>query len=257
MKKAGKAAEKCVKSVASSGGGPSAQCTTDLASSKIQDAQTKLLDTFASSLCIPVPAWGVNGGLCCDDGDNEGATCVDSSPDCDVGGTCTAGACISGAATNAMKDLGLDIFGGTALIGANEVAKCQRFVIQLAGKILDLRWKTFRKCKKSTINTIDDDVALVGACLGPPQVDASGKIVKLDLKLANKIDSKCISKGVLPVGSAFPGGRCSDEVDANFAACVSARTACRFCLAINQADDIDPPLDCDLFDDGATNLSCP
>jgi hypothetical protein len=255
-KKAAKGAEACVKQVASAGGGPSAQCTTDLTNPKTDAAEQKLLDSYVSQCApIPPPAWGVNSASCCKSGSNDGETCADDF-DCDFGVSCEAGACISGAVERAIRDLALDIFGGTALIGASEVGKCQRDVVKRAGNIVAVRWKEFRTCKKRNLNNIADDPSLIDTCLGPPQVEG-GKISSAEQKLAGKVDSGCIGRGVLPVGSAFPGGECSDEVDASFAACVSARAACRFCLSVNVADDIHPALDCDLFDDGAANDSCP
>jgi hypothetical protein len=230
VKKVAKEAEKCVKNVARGGGGPSTQCTTDLTSSKIDVAENRLLDSYVSSCgSIPLPAWGV----------------------------CDTAPCISGAAIQAGKDLALDVFGGTALIGTAEVGNCQRFVVKHAGKVLAARWKEFRSCKRSNLSSITDDPSLVGTCLGPPQSDSAGNILDAEQDLASRVASKCISPGVVPVGSAFPGGVCSEELDGNFAACVSTRAACRVCLGINVADAIDPALDCDLFDDFSANASCP
>ncbi len=254
-KKTAKAAEKCVKTVAAGGGGPSAQCTSDLTDFSIEQFQADLIDSFTQD-CNPVPAWGVNAGTCCDDGDQDGASCAMTSPDCDAGGTCTAGACMSTAAEHAMEDIALDIFGGTALIGVDEVGKCQRQVIKSAGKLLDIRWNVLRKCKKNNVTSIEDDAELIAACLGPPQTD-DGKIANQEMKVGRSLQTKCVDKGVVPVGSALPGGRCSAQPDAGFAACVNARVACRFCLAVNIADDLDPAVDCDLFDDGLANASCP
>jgi hypothetical protein len=254
--KSGKAAERCVKTQSKLGGGPSTQCTINLTDLKIDDAEDRLLDGF-DELCNPPPPWGVNGATCCEGGGNDGAACTMDSPDCDVGGTCRPGACISGAAERAMRDLGLDIFGGTALIGVDDIGNCQRNVIKRAGKVLETRWKIFRKCKKNGVTTIPDDATLIATCLGPPQVDDSFKIASTESKVASTVDSRCVSDGVVPVGSAFPGGLCSDELDTNFATCVNKRIACRFCIAVNVADDIVPALDCDAFDDGVTNSSCP
>jgi hypothetical protein len=251
-KKAGKAAESCVKD---NSPGSSTPCTAGLNSTKIDAAKSKLLADYVA-YCVPVPAWGVNGGRCCENGSNDGAVCAASSPDCDVGGTCTEGACISAAAERAVRDLALDIFGGTAQIGVDDVHGCQRKVMKDAGRVLSTRWKTFRKCKKSSSTTITDDATLVGTCLGPPQVDGSGKILSKEMKLEINVQKNCVDDGVVPVGSAFPGGVCSAEADANFGACVNSRAACRFCLAVNVADDIVPALDCDAFDDGAVNGSC-
>ena len=44
--------------------------------------------------------------------------------------------------------------------------------------------------------------------------------------------------------------------DDAFDECVDQRTACMFCRAVNRADAITPPADCDLFDDEVSNASC-
>lgn len=254
--KSGKAGYKCVKTVSKNGGGASTTCTANLSDTKIDDAETKLLDIY-DDLCDSVPPWGVNGGTCCEGGNNDGAACTVDSPDCDVGGICRVGACISGAAERMTRDLLLDIFGGTALIGIDEVGGCQAQVTKRVGKAVETRWKEFYKCKKSGVTTIVDDSALVASCLGPPQTDSGGKIANAEEKVATAVIGKCVNKGVVPVGSAFPGGVCSSELDGDFADCVNERIACRFCRAINVADDIDPALDCDMLDDGMSNSSCP
>ena len=61
---------------------------------------------------------------------------------------------------------------------------------------------------------------------------------------------------VNPVAPEFQG-ECAGELNGAFASCVSSRIACRFCEGVNVADDISPPADCDLFDDGLSNGSCP
>jgi len=38
---------------------------------------------------------------------------------------------------------------------------------------------------------------------------------------------------------------------------VGQRAACRFCLGAMVSDDVTAPLDCDVFDDGTSNGSCP
>jgi hypothetical protein len=254
IKFAYKASYGCIKDVASNGGGPSAPCTSGLASSKVVDHQFKLLSDY-DNYCAPVPAWGVNGGTCCDGGSNEGATCTMSSPDCDIGGTCTAGACMSGAAADAVRDMALDVM-GTSTIVTGVVAKCQTYMIRRAGKLLEERWKLFRKCKKKNISTITDDTMLVSSCLGPPQPDSNGRIPRNELKVDDNV-AACVASGVVPVASAFTGGACAGEADGTFGACVSRRTACRFCIGVNTVDDIVPPLDCDMLDDGVSNSSCP
>ena len=53
--------------------------------------------------------------------------------------------------------------------------------------------------------------------------------------------------------TAFPGCGTSDPAD--LAACLDERVECRVCLTLNEADELNR--DCDLFDDGAANASCP
>ena len=163
---------------------------------------------------------------------------------------------MSGAAEDAANAAAHDLFGGSVVVtDGDATGKCQKQVIKRMGKLLVERWKVFRKCKKDNFSTIGNDADLVTTCLGPPQPDPKLKIAKRITKLSEEV-TKCVDKGVTTVGPAFPG-ECSGEANGTFAACVSERASCRFCLAINIADDINPPLNCDLFDDGAANVSCP
>ena len=103
---------------------------------------------------------------------------------------------------------------------------------------------------------ITSDIDLVSTCLGPPPPDPSlKKIATTDSKVAQYVN-KCISAGFSPVGAEFAGA-CTAVADPLFAGCVPERTNCAFSNAINVVDDIVPVLDCDLFDDGTANLSCP
>ena len=76
------------------------------------------------------------------------------------------------------------------------------------------------------------------------------------MKLAGKVQGKCIDKGIVPLSTVFPGV-CASEPDGTYAACIARRVACRFCLAVQVADDVASLLDCDVFDDGVANASCP
>jgi hypothetical protein len=229
-------------------------CVDNATDGGTEGKEAKLLAHF-NEFCDPVPAWGVNGSTCCDDGANDGLPCT-SGPDC-PGGFCLAGACISGAADHGANDLTHDLFGATVTISAQgDEHACQRKLLQAAGKLYNEHWKVFRKCKKTNFGTIMDDTDLVGVCLGPPQPDPKGKIAKRVGRVASVVTDKCIAKGISPVGASFPG-ECTAEPDGTFDDCVKARASCRFCLALNVADDISPALDCDQFDDGTANTSCP
>jgi hypothetical protein len=140
-------------------------------------------------------------------------------------------------------------------VGTDAQQKCQQTILKFAGKLFTERWKTFRVCKRDNFSAILDDADLVATCLGPPQPDPKGKIGKRQEKLALKVEKVCVGKGVTPVGGVFPGD-CTGAADGVFADCVGQRAACEFCRAINRADAIVPPGDCDAFDDGVGNVSC-
>ena len=187
VKTGGKAAYKCVKALSKIGSSPSSQCTSGLTSIKIDDAELKLFSRY-DELCDPPPPWGANVGTCCEGGNVDGAVCTMDSPDCDPGGICRSGGCIGGAAERVVRDLGLDIFGGTALIGTEEVGSCQAKVTQYSNRVLDTRWKELRKCKKKNIATITDDTVLIATCLGPPQPDLNLKIANAEEKVTEAVN---------------------------------------------------------------------
>jgi hypothetical protein len=247
---AGKHDAKCV----NDGKGTDATaCVDDPNELRTDKREQRLLKEFAEQ-CNPVPAWGVEGETCCEGGANDGAVCASVSA-C-PGGTCVGGACISAAAEDAVGDLTHDIFGAAVLVAADKkTATCQARVVRRASKLLTVRWRAFRKCKKDHFSVIQNDVDLVSVCLGPPQTDPKDSIARELGRLAEKVQSVCLRKGISPVADAFPG-RCAGSSDADFDDCVAARAACRFCQAANRSDAIDPPLDCDAFD-GDGPGSCP
>lgn len=247
---AGNSDAKCVKK---NRGADATACVDDPLDFKTDRREQILLSDFANR-CAPVPAWGVNGGTCCEASSNDGSSCVDAAS-C-LGGACIAGACISGAAENGAGAITHDLFGAMVDVAADrKVAACQAKVIQRAEKVYTAHWKAFRRCKKDNFATITGDADLVSVCLGPPQSDVRGTINRELGRLFDKVQKVCVNKGVTPVGAQFPGS-CASTDSAAFADCVADRVACRFCQAANIADAIVPPLDCDVFDGGSAG-SCP
>jgi len=228
-------------------------CVDEPQDSATEKKIDKLVQHFPE-FCPAVPPWGVNRLSCCDGGTNDGAVCSSALP-CAGGGVCTQGLCIGAAAENGINELTHDLFGATVAAGADAVQKCQQNVLKFAGRLFTERWKTLRLCKRDSFASILNDADLVTTCLGPPQPDPKGKIGKRQDKITLKVQKLCIDQGVTPVGAAFPGD-CTAVADGTFDECVGQRTACAFCRAVNRADAIVPPADCDLFDDGAANASC-
>jgi hypothetical protein len=253
-RKVGDAAQKSDATCVKRGTGNVTACVDDPLEAKTEKKEQKLLVDF-TNFCDPVAAWGVNGATCCEGGTNDGSLCV--LPAACPGGSCVGGACISGAAEAGAGAITHDLFGATVTVDAGKtIANCQTKVLQRAGKLYTAHWKAFRKCKKDQFSLITGDADLVSMCLGPPQNDPRGLITTARIRLSDKVQTQCVSDGVSPVGAELPGA-CSAAADNDFADCVAERVACRFCEAANRADAIVPPLDCDGFDDGASNASCP
>ena len=242
---------KCVALQSKEGGGDATSCVDDPLELKANRRETKLLADFAH-YCQTLPAWGVNGATCCEEGANDGALCT-VSEDC-PDGSCVPGACMSHASELTANDLTHELFGAAVTVGAT-TGRCQSGVLKSAGKALKERWKTLRTCKRTSVETISDDVGLVATCLGPPQTDPDLRIARADSKVARDVN-RCIDAGFSPVGAEF-GGACTDVGDELFPACVAERIQCAFCRALNVTDDLSPALDCDLFDDATANSSCP
>jgi hypothetical protein len=254
LDKAQKSDANCVTDGVKNDGADQTLCVDQPNESKTEKAEAKLLSQFDEVCAVNAPPWGVNSGRCCENSSNDGAPCVVDAM-CPAG-TCVRGACISGAAEDAANLATHDLFGASVMVtDGGAIGKCQKKVIKRTGKLLVEHWRVFRKCKKDNFSAITDDATLITTCLGPPQPDSKGKIAKRRTKLNDDV-VKCVEKGVAAVGAAFPGV-CSGADNMTFGSCASERVACRFCQGINIADGINPPLNCDLFDDGVVDASCP
>ena len=87
-------------------------------------------------------------------------------------------------------------------------------------------------------------------CMGH---DPKHKIEKACItQLDDKIDKSCAG---LDYATLFPGNCSGEATLSDFERCVDRLVECRVCLALNQADGLNR--DCDDFDDGMANGSCP
>jgi hypothetical protein len=250
-KLAGKDDAKCVKDVASNGGDATA-CVDDQATPKTTSGEERLLDDYGT-FCTSPPPFATNAGTCCEGGPSDGDPCT-GPVDC-PSGACTVAACISGAAEDAATAVVHDLFGPTVSVGSAATGTCQLRALQAAVSVHEMRWRSLARCKQQNIATLTTEADFVSTCLGPPQ-PAFVNIAAKEAVLATKLQRLCIDEGVGALGTVFPGA-CAGESDPAFAACVSRRIACRFCLGAVVADDIATPLDCDVLDDGTANGSCP
>ncbi len=229
-------------------------CVDDESDSRQTKTNDKQMENF-SSACSIVPDWGVNGGKCCIGGGTTGQSCVDPST-CN-GGTCTTGGCtLSG--DPEINGLMHDIYGATISNPTERRDRaCVKTVTRFSGKVWSLRAKEFTSCKTKSFRDISGDADLKSLCLEPQQADSKGKIAKYEEKLKSKTQKKCIDPAdISDLSTMFPGD-CAFETVENFGSCVTRLINCRFCQATNSIDDISPGVDCDTFDDGIVNTSCP
>jgi hypothetical protein len=131
---------------------------------------------------------------------------------------------------------------------------CAVGIASALAKVADARGGTFRHCKKlglkkGTITTADE---LEAACFGAVLVDRKGKIAKAKAKLAS-MAATCEGDGL---ADALSRGDCKyADSPVGRAQCVDLVQACATCTMYNEVDGL--AADCDLFDDGVTNSSCP
>jgi hypothetical protein len=220
--------------------------------------------------------------------DDANKSCVDDLPEFGLpGGSAAAdiAAAVNAAAIDETLTLAEDVFGPrdallTTLISCDadkDGCKCQQKVAKDFDKLAATKIKEFVKCKKFALKEGKEPFPLgaasaadLEACVsdagtpGSIAADSKGKILKKADKIAKDAFKQCASakSGPVDISLAFPG-LCAGEnagggetlATNDFARCVDERVECRVCLLINQMDGLN--VDCDTFDDGVDNDSCP
>ena len=141
----------------------------------------------------------------------------------------------------------------------SNASRCQQEIAKQVQKCEDAKLKGFNKCKKDGLKGGKADRLYPGAddpfdggsdlalCMG---FDTTGKIDRdCGEKLDRTLTSHCSGTDQ---ATAFPGD-CAGAPD--LGACLDRLVECRVCLALNAADNL--ARDCDEFDDGLDNASCP
>ena len=132
--------------------------------------------------------------------------------------------------------------------------RCQRGVLAGLQRCEKLRVRSFNRCKTAGLGdgSIGDAEAL-GECL---DADPRGRVERLcgpeAQRVMRALERRCRDRAVA-LDSALPG--CGAAEPAATAACLDRTQRCALCLALSAADDL--ALDCDLYDDGAADASCP
>jgi hypothetical protein len=173
----------------------------------------------------------------------------------------TSGAIVNIAAVDGGLALSRDIFGNPVddadlLLASDptkDEAKCQLEMLKNANKLDDTILKEANKVKKkalkdgtvSSASDLEDTIRNV--------FSSNEKILKAEVKFADKVDKKCLGLPTAPT-LLFPS-ICADASLANVEDCVIAAARCEVCLKLNAFDDLS--IDCDEADDEVVNGSCP
>lgn len=222
-----KQAEKCIKS--STTGVAAEGCITSDPRGRIQNASDKITAAIVKS-CTPAPDFGVNTG-----------------PN------------VIMATLGSERDLATDMFGESFLDSLVPTSKddrsCRFAVGKSYGKLADTVTKYFLSCVKDGLKTGQiDSTADMEACLDglTGEGDGAAIVAKAVQKLMLQSVSKCDINSVVDL---FPGV-CGDTAGVlDFGACAGSLVKCRSCLSLNDVALMDR--ECDTFDDGLANFTCP
>jgi cysteine-rich repeat protein len=135
-------------------------------------------------------------------------------------------------------------------------ARCQADVTKATNALADRLFKLAYKEKKLLLAGKDDgslaisNEALQSQLYAFLEADAAGKIARKASELRTAAQQKCNG---IALAAAFPG--CAPGSIGALGDCAEAAARCRFCRAFNAFDGL--AADCDAFDDGAANASCP
>jgi hypothetical protein len=167
---------------------------------------------------------------------------------------------VNAAAVAQSQDLAHAVFGPDLTISIDDgtdqaLGKCQAQVAKAVKKCASAVTKEYNKCLKGDLaGKVDLPIVDSHGFEHCMEVDRKGKIAKAcdatTGKLRAAIDKHCAT---VDLTLAAPGCGLADATDT--AACMDAAVRCRTCIAGNAANVA--TLDCDLHDDGASNLSCP
>ncbi|MFN8641980.1 MAG: hypothetical protein U0802_10090 [Candidatus Binatia bacterium] len=233
---AGKSATDCIKSGAADAGFVAETCVVSNPDGKIAAKEAKVSELFnAGAKCDPVPPVIVRSPL-------------------------IANASHRSAITLMMHKL----FGnpiGPLNGGPPEAqkmnAKCLGTAVQRATQAYLEIIKQQRACKKTGLKSgaISSNATLASTCGTLTQIDPAGKAAGKLTKLDGDVLKACGEPGI-DLTALFDGlAPACHGTAAALSGCLQAVVRCRACYALLNADGA-VLMNCDLFDDGATNSSC-
>lgn len=178
------------------------------------------------------------------------------------GADAAAAAAVAGPAGTGEDLLSLNPF--ATACGDEARCRCQSAIAGASNDLFAAKLSEFAGCAKSGLRggkaPFESGIGTpeeLARCLtdetvsGSVAADSKGRLAQRVAKLAKRAEKACSELEPLAL---FPG-RCPGLAGVELAACLDARVSCRACLALNGVHGLDA--DCDAFDDGAPNGSCP
>jgi hypothetical protein len=175
---------------------------------------------------------------------------------------------VNGAVRGQTAAFAEDLFGpelDAALVPAETsplAARCQERVAEAGGDVLDAGVRVAADAKRDALRgrgrraagPVDSALELETALLAGLAQDAGGRLGRARARLQREAREACAATEA-PLAELFPG-LCAAAADPGaLADCADRAALCRLCRAQNGMDGI--ALDCDAFDDGVPNLTCP
>jgi hypothetical protein len=185
----------------------------------------------------------------------------------------TSGTSVITVAEQAEIDVMHDLFGNPVDNGlfpcdpSVNQCLCRRNMINRIEKLMAKMPRVFAKCKKAALKLNDDpyptgaaSAAELQTCLDNntnmvPQslaADPGGQMAEVVALLTTTLQDQCEDTGV--TGVSFPGV-CNGLTGNTARDCIVRLARCRTCLMINAMDGLSA--DCDDFDNGAADTTCP
>lgn|GEM_PF-1529091 len=170
------------------------------------------------------------------------------------------------AARGGVEQLLADLFGpdlDAALASqatAADAARCQEVVAEDAARVYELVLREAADAQRRALRgrgALAPSVSaatLAGALAAELERDPNRRIARATSRALRRMVERCPADDAARA-ALFPGA-CASEVPAGAtAACAVSRARCRACAALGVMEGL--ALDCDVFDDGTPDLSCP
>src|SRR5262249_5349667 len=144
-------------------------------------------------------------------------------------------------------------------------ARCQSEALRDAIDLFATLWKEALTAKKNALKgsnrvtgsdpraPVTSDGELAGEIVAVIQGDAKGKIAKTALKMRDKVSLRCAPAST-PLAQMFPGACSAAATLDALGACLEGIVRGQFYTSLASADVL--AIDCDLRDNGASDLSC-